>query len=264
MNTRGILALVLAMSVPALAGAQTPQPSTGADRRRDQIQLMEGLLARAVRLGAEQMSRRMLSTDPGLTLLTGSARARGFILDGYGVFFDVEIPALRKSVAWSMMTIGRDQQITTALESLRRAIEAMPEGPSRAQAQQAYKRVELQVGPLPQLQRQSPAPGTVTAANEQVAAPAAAPPVDDPGAEYTESVKSALIDAMLDYSLPMDLGPDEWLTVAARDSEGPLTPNEIYDAMTIVLRVKGSDLAAYAADRSRRDEIRRRVEVRVF
>ena len=52
--------------------------------------------------------------------------------------------------------------------------------------------------------------------------------------------------------------------MAARDSEGPLTPNEIYDAMTIVLRVKGSDLAAYAADRSRRDEIRRRVEVRVF
>lgn len=263
MNRGVILALALAVGAPVAVDAQVQQPSQSAQRRRDQIQLMEGLLARAVRLGAEQMSRRMISADPGMTLLTGSARARGFILEGYGVFFDVEIPALRKSVAWSMMTIGRDQQITTALDSLRRAIEAMPEGPSRAQAQQAYKQVQLQVGPLPQMQRTpAPPPGSVAAANtaEQVAAPA----VDDPGTEYTESVKSALIDAMLEYSLPMDLGPDEWLTVAARDSEGPLTPNEIYDAMTIVLRVKGSDLTAYATDRSRRDEIRRRVEVRVF
>ena len=58
-------------------------------------------------------------------------------------------------------------------------------------------------------------------------------------------MKSALIDAMLDHSLSMDLGPEEWLTVAARQSDGPLSNNQIYDVSTIVLRVKGSDLAAY-------------------
>jgi hypothetical protein len=88
--------------------------------------------------------------------------------------------------------------------------------------------------------------------------------LDDPEALYTEVVKSELIDAMLDHGLPMNLGPDEWLTVAARDSEGPIRPGEIYDAVTIVLRIKGGDLATYAADRSRRDEIRSKVEVRVF
>ena len=72
---------------------------------------------------------------------------------------------------------------------------------------------------------------------------AAEPPVDDPHTSYTEAVKNALIDAMLDYSLPMNLDAEEWLTVAARDSEGPLTPDEIYDASTILIRVKGSDLA---------------------
>ena len=51
--------------------------------------------------------------------------------------------------------------------------------------------------------------------------------------------------------------PEEWLTVAARDSEGPLMPDEIYDASTILIRVKGSDLATYAADRSKRAEVRR-------
>ena len=69
---------------------------------------------------------------------------------------------------------------------------------------------------------------------------------------------------MLDHSLSMDLSGDEWLTVAARQSDGPLAPNQLYDLTTIVLRVKGSDLAVYAADRSRRAEVRQKVEVRVF
>ena len=91
---------------------------------------------------------------------------------------------------------------------------------------------------------------------------------EDPNTAYTEAVKKALIDAMLDHSDPMDLGPDEWLTIAARDSEGPLMPGEIYDASTIVIRVKGSDIAAYngSRDPAKREEIRKRVlaEVRVF
>jgi hypothetical protein len=69
---------------------------------------------------------------------------------------------------------------------------------------------------------------------------------------------------MLDHSLSMDLAPDEWLTVAARQSEGPLGSNQLFDVSTIVLRVKGSDLAVYAADRTKRAEVREKVDVRVF
>jgi hypothetical protein len=62
----------------------------------------------------------------------------------------------------------------------------------------------------------------------------------------------------------MNLQPDEWLSVAAHRGDSALSPNEIVTSSTLVLRIKGSDLALYDADRTRKDEIRTRVEVREF
>jgi hypothetical protein len=265
-----LLALALVMAAGAVPGGQT-RPSD-VQRRRDQIQMMEGVLTRAVRLGAEQLGRKLQSNNPAVVLFTGDARARGFLLDGYGVFFDVEIPALRKSVVWTIRTLDRDVAMTGALDALRRVVESLPESPARLQGEQALKRIELEVGPPPQLN--APYVGTqqaqqgIAAAASTTAPLAGAPPAaaddQDPDVAYTESVKRALIDAMIDHSLPMDLQPDEWLTVAARDSEGPMLPGQVDNAMTILLRVKGSDLATYAADRTKREEVRKRVEVHVF
>ena len=250
MKTAILASAIVAIAAQAAPLAQDANPA----RRRNQIQMMEGVLTRAVRSGAEALARRMQSRDPSLMLFTGQARARGFVLEGYGIFFDVEIPALRPTVVWAARTLERDVTMASAIDSLRQALAAMPNGPTRLQAEQALKQVQ-QLGPPSSARSQGLAPAqSVQAASID----------DDPHASYTESVKNALIDAMLDYSLPMDLGPDEWLTVAARDSEGPLTPDEIYDASTIQLRVKGSDLATYAADRSRRAEVRGRVQVREF
>jgi hypothetical protein len=253
---RGIvLASAIALAIQAFPAAQ--QEAATPQRRRNQIQTMEGVLTRAVRSGAEDLARRMQSRDPSLMLFTGQARARGFVLEGYGVFFDVEIPALRPTVVWAARTLERDQSMSNAIESLARALAAMPEGPMRVRAEQALKHVQqLSPAQLQQRPQGMPQAGAVQSA--------ATDPVDDPHTSYTEVVKNSLIDAMLDYSLPMELGADEWLTVAARDSEGPLTPDEIYDASTIVIRVKGSDLAAFAADRSKRGEVRARVQVREF
>lgn len=266
---RGLLAAVAAtFVVPALASAQPRSPDV--QRRRDQIQLMEGVLSRAVRLGAEQVNRRMQQLDPTMTVITGQARARGFVLEGYGVFFDVEVPTMSASAVWSMITVQRDVQVANSLDSLRRALEAMPDGPKVQEAEQALQRVARQVGPIPQPQAQTQAPGLssvgVTQASTIVPAVPTEPqePMDDPDRQYTDAVKASLIDAMLDHSLSMDLAPDEWLTVAARQSEGPLGSNQLFDVSTIVLRVKGSDLAVYAADRTKRDEVRERVDVRVF
>ena len=84
---------------------------------------------------------------------------------------------------------------------------------------------------------------------------AAATAMPDPDKLYSESVKAALIDVMLDHSLRMTLGPDEWLTVAARASEGPIPPAGLSDLITIVMRVKGSDLVRVSGgpDQTRRD-----------
>jgi hypothetical protein len=268
-KTRGLLAAAFtlaAIAVPA-AGQQRPLE---ADRRRDQIQIMEGVLAKAVRLGAEQLGRRLQAVDPSVVWLTGQTRARGFVLDGYGVFFDVEVPTLHQSLLMLAGAQQRENQLGTYLEMLRRVVDSMPEGPSRQDAQNALRRVAQQVGPVQPTHATTTtsaapttvaAPGTVAAQNTTEGTPDLS---DDPNKQYAEAMRNALIDAMLDHSISMNLGADEWLTVAARDSEGPLTPNEIYDSKTILLRVKGSDLAAYAKDLTKRAEVRQKVEVRVF
>ena len=68
---------------------------------------------------------------------------------------------------------------------------------------------------------------------------------------------------MLDYSQPLDLRPNEWLTVAARDGDEPI-PNAIYESITMVVRARGSDLADFRAGRLTREEMLKRVEVRGF
>jgi hypothetical protein len=262
----GGLALALSLQAVPLAQERTP-----ADRRRDSVNMMEGVLSRAVRTGAEEIAGRMKSANPNVNFFTGQARARGFVLEGYGVFFDVEIPALIESVVWSVQTMERDLVMASALDTLRRALTSLPDSPARLQAEQAFKQMQ-QFAPAPSLARPQgmSSRGSAAAANEtpspvsvNAPLPAVAEPFD-PQAAYTDAVQRQLIDAMLDWSHPIDIQPDEWLTVAARGSEGPLRPGEIYDPVTIIIRVKGSDLAAFHADRSKVEEVRKRVEVRVF
>jgi hypothetical protein len=242
--------------VPAMA--QVQGRSRDDQRRRNQILVMEGVLVQAVRLGAQDVSAEMEKYEPaGVTALTGTPRARGFVLDGYGIFFDVEIPNLNQSVVWSLMTQQRDRVVGRELELLRAALDSIPESANRSQAQQALQTVRKVVGPPVPGTRQNaadlPAPGRVIAAD--------APPVPDPDALYTEAVKGSLIDAMLDHSLQMNLGPDEWLTVAARATDGPMSPAGLSDSITIILRVKGSDLSVYHSDKNKRDEILDKVKV---
>ncbi len=85
-----------------------------------------------------------------------------------------------------------------------------------------------------------------------------------PDLAYEEHVREALIGAMLDWGALLPLGPDEWLTVAARDNQDVVMPGAAPDVVTIILRVKGSDLADRLAGRIAADELRRRVEVREF
>ena len=254
----GFLATAVTAAGVALTAQQAPPSSNTAQARAQHIRVMEGVLMQAVREGAKELGHRMQAVDPNLVLLTGSARARGFVLDGYGVFFDVEIPGVQQSVAWSMRTLQRDRDLDRAFRSLHAYVRSLQDQQAKAQLEQDLKRIQL-LAPLTAQAQQAETPtGGVQAASVAEAAPA------DPNEEYTRAVKDALVDAMLDYSGPMNLQPDEWLTIAARDSEGPVVPGQLYEAMTIVLRVKGSDLAAYVSKQISRDDARKRVEVREF
>jgi hypothetical protein len=281
-----VVTLILATSV-SLA-AQAPR---GADPRQDPVKAryniftMEGVLERAVEHGADQLRRQVRRIMPDMLLLSGAAEARGFRLEGYGVFFDVEVPALRESVAWSIRTMIDESGValTDALRQLKAFVQSqsIQDARARQSLEQALKRIELVVGPMqpspPAVAGANP-PGSVTAlAVEQPAGappPAAPPPaapvdatlLEDPSQAYEREVKDALIDAMLDYSGPLGIGADEWLTIAARDNEhrDRFAPGDPFDTMTIVLRIKGSDLAAFRENRITREEARKSVHVREF
>src|SRR4029078_10772027 len=78
-------------------GKPTAPPPTGA--RQQQVRMMGGVIVAAVRNGAEGLARQLQVAEPGSLIVTGTARARGFALEGYGVFFDVDVPPMKQRAA---------------------------------------------------------------------------------------------------------------------------------------------------------------------
>jgi hypothetical protein len=117
---------------------------------------------------------------------------------------------------------------------------------------------------------QTVAPSVVegaAAAESDVRSPDATTPavLDDPGRAYTSEVQTALIDAMLDFGPPIPVADGEWLTIAARDNDDSrLGGGDPYDVSTILLRIRGSDLAAYRAKQITREDAVKRVEIREY
>ena len=270
---------------PAAAAPQAPPKPINMDEMRRHIYVMEGALAQAVDFGAKQLNRQILAVMPGVFMLEGEARARGVHLDGYGVFFDVRVPMMRQSMVWSLrMMMDQDDAANQALvNDLRKQLQGITDQGTRASMEKAIRQLERQApGGLARNQQvtpglmmpdaASPAVGAATAAGISNPRPAPMPAADsawaqDPNRAYTEAVTRALVDAMIDYSTPMNLGPDQWLTVAARDDEGrnSLAPQDpLEEVVTMIYRIKGSDLLAYRSGRIDRDEVRKRVQMSQF
>src|SRR4030095_6094473 len=87
------------------------------ESRRHAIKLVEAVLSSAVRGGAEHLAEQLGSGSQNISFFTGQARARGFILDQYGVFFHVEIPEMQGSLLMSVASLERDEAIGATLDS---------------------------------------------------------------------------------------------------------------------------------------------------
>jgi hypothetical protein len=290
-RTLVLVACGAALAAPALAQARRqvtppkPDPQVAA---RYQLASMEDALERAVQLGARLMSRQLQGAMPQLLLLGGDARARGFRLEGYGIFFDVDVPAMRQSVVWSYRMLDlTNAGPAGAIEALRDHLKTVRDPVQRRELDQLIRQLELQVAPSPGVaasvrgENSGGREGQATAVALSKPQPGAAPPSggapvvaqtpriavseDDPNDAYTTAVRDALIDAMLGYSQSLSIGPDEWLTVAARDrGESGLSADDPFDVTTIQLRIKGADLLALHAGRLTVEEARKRVEVREY
>lgn len=280
-------------SPAGLASAAPVSPERGRQMATDaryKVRVMEGVLEKSVQQAALRLNEQLQRVSPDLIQLAGAAHARGYRLEGYGLFFDVEVPAaMRQTMGWTARVMRQQQQgVSEALGSLKRiANELDPK--ARAEAERAMQQIELVVRPTPKPHGERPmatASGAPMGAATSTMSPPAAPTANgdasssmtaplgtseadallwrSPDLAYEEHVREALIGAMLDWGALLPIGADEWLTVAARDNQDVVMPGAAPDVVTIILRVKGSDLAERLAGRLSPDDLRRRVEVREF
>jgi hypothetical protein len=267
--------VVVAAAGPAFA--QTPAAAAAkadADLKQSRYQIgqMERLLEGAVEHGLNMVKERLqtVAQMPADLLVSDNAHARGFRLDGYGVFFDVSVPTFNASITWSLRTLDQND---LGLDSAMKALQNYVKNSGDVNLEQALKRVELQVNPGVLTRSTAPAPAgarlvTGSAASTQDvpgAAGTADPILTDPNEVYRIEVTQALKDAMLDHSGSLAIAPGEWLTIAAKgnDDRPRLAPADS-DSRTRIIRLKGSDLAAYLARQITREEALERIEVRIF
>ncbi len=282
-NVKRLAISVIGVSVAALGATPVRAQSAGqrqtqevvaarhAAEQRYQIGQMERVLEGAVEHGVTNTRDRLqsLAQVPAELLVSDNAHARGFRLDGYGIFFDVVVPSFETTLTWSLRTLDQND---LGLDSAWRALQTHVKTTGDPNLEQALKRIELQVSP-PVLTRQSvpnvPGARTLTGSAATVAHDKPARPDDpilaDPNEAYRAEVVQALKDAMLAHSSSLGIGPAEWLTIAAKgnDDRPRLAPADS-DARTRIIRLRGSDLADFLAGRITRDEALQRIEVRIF
>jgi len=273
-----IASIPLAAQSPAPPGAsaQTAQGDAQGKEQRYQIGVLERVFEGAVEHGLTTVRDRMQAVVKAPTdlLLSDNAHARGFVLEGYGVFFDVSVPSFETTSWWTLRTLDQND---LGLDSAMKELQTLVKNSGNVSAEQALKRVELQVTPVT-LAPRPPDPAVVTRESQRTGStasvadptngpknPTADPILQDPSEAYRAEVIDALKDAMLDHSSSLGIGANEWLTIAARgNSDRPRLSPADSDSRTRVIRLRGADLAAYLARQITKDEARERIEVRVF
>jgi len=268
-----LTAIVVGCLAAAPAAAQSPTAREEAEARqqRYEIGLLERVLESAVEHGVTVTRDRLqaFASMPAELLLSDNAHARGFRLEGYGVFFDVSVPSFETTL-WTFRTLDQnDLGLDNAMKQLQQVVKG------NTDAEQALRRVELQVGP--------PRPAMPRPANEAVTVTGAAPSaatqavpgqrraasdtiLADPNEAFRTEVMDALKEAMLNHSSSLGIGPNEWLTIAARGNEDRprLAPADNNGSRTRIIRLRGSDLVAYLARQITKDEAKARIEVRLY
>jgi hypothetical protein len=285
--------LVVGISLASPAFAQSPARSPDARQVHYQIDMMERVLEAAVAHGAAGFRDRLQAVAPDAPvelLIIDSPRVRGFKLDPYGVFFDVSVPSLNGTLTWSLKVLDQgDPGVQNALNTLRTRID-----PSDTELRQAVDRIAVRVSAASPTTTATPVaasdakrPATPTLPNtrrpgagtpdRQVTSASVAPTakaveaetpdniLDNPNEVYRSEVVKALSEAMLDYSGALPVNDGEWVEIGARGAyDRALSGPTGNDGPTIMIRVRGADLAAFRAGQISRDEVMKRIERRVF
>ena len=245
-----VIAVVLLLAAPVAAQEQRQLPATvetpAAVPTARQLVTFEAVLIEAVRSGAVELLK-LAGPNPPALMLSDPVEATGFQLPEYGVLFHVRVPGISSELALYLRLQAQrlKQQLdrgVTQTNTLKQTVGIRPVGET------------AQVSP-----------------GSQIPLPPPSPFIDpdmttDPDAVYTREVKSALIDAMLDYGPTLRIPPGGYLIIAARDNArpDPQMPGDQYEYQTVEMRVKGSDLLSLQQEKITRDEARKLVTVRQY
>ena len=145
-----LVGIAIVIGVAPGAFAQAPPPEVDQVKARQKISMMESVLESAVANGADSLMRQVRAVmPPDALMLTGAPSARGFRLEGYGVFFDVEVPAFRRTMAWTLRQMVDENGLgaANAVNQLKAYIATVQDPRTRASLTIALRRLELQVGP---------------------------------------------------------------------------------------------------------------------
>jgi hypothetical protein len=267
-----LTSIIVAGTVAAAApAAAQPNAARAAAEQRYQIGQMERVLEGAVEHGLTNTRDRVqaLAQVPADLLVSENAHARGFRLEGYGIFFDVVVPSFETTLTWSLRTLDQND---LGLDSALRTLQTHVKGEGNPDLEQALKRVELQVNPGVLARSTAPIERGVRNATGSAAStadgnpPAATDPIlADPNEAYRTEVLQALKDAMLAHSSSLGIAPNEWLTIAAKgnDDRPRLAPADS-GSITRLIRLRGLDLGEFLAGRITREEALKRIETLVF
>jgi hypothetical protein len=125
---------------------------------------MENVLERAVQHAADMMRRRLQAVTPDVLALAGAPRAQGFRIDGYGLFFSVEVPRLSESVNWALRVLSQDSD-ERVLASLQKVATAEEDPVLRADLERAMRTIQMRLATIG-----GAAPGTTPASTATAAA----------------------------------------------------------------------------------------------
>jgi hypothetical protein len=224
----------MAMALPMRAAAQTPPPPSAADdTAKSAVFVFASALRGAVLLGGQKLAQQASTVVPELVLAPSEQpTVRGVKLDGWGFFFDVQIPEIWNStmMVWDMYN------------QLRRTRgEAPPQGASGPAQPVSERPTVAAAGPV------EPDPMTSELATQ-----------GGRDRAYSSYVRGALIDALLDSSAVLPLGPTDRLTIAASGIDQPGS-NPLYQERKLILTIKASDLQDLRQGRITREEAKARV-----
>ncbi len=249
----GVVATVIA--VPAAAGGQEPprvaqppadaqaaaqpttvqvDPAVEAELKR-QAGVFEVMLRQAVESGGQRLAQWARQVVPNVVLAQASNPVvQAVPLPDSSLIFNVQVPEILQTSVMLFQQLQRPQGV----------------------------RPERPVANAPASGRVS---GTGVVPDDPAAERVSDPDSLDPDRRYSNYVREALIDAMLDGSGVLQLQPGQWLTVAASGVDVAVV-NPLYrnPSRKLVLSVKAEDLLEFRQQRITRDEVRSRILERRF